>query len=164
MRLETEHVPFVVIITALEDSKGGQSDLFADAMAQCLADGVRNFVVDLAGLSYIDEPIIGDLISAAGAVAKRGSQLVLVLPERVLERHQAELDKRVDIWSLSRSREEAIEELILQSRTNQMADRASRRARTALRLSVLALQVAAISLLVTVLTCSEMSSVSAALR
>ena len=164
MKIEVEHIPSIVVITATGASKAGQSELFCETTAKLLASGVRDFVVELSGMSDLNEALLKDVMLALLETAKRSSRVVVVLPEQDIKSHAA-ICYRVEMpWSLAKSREEAIEALRLQSPAHQTAETASRQARTALRLSLFALAVAAILLLVTMLRCSEFAAVSAALH
>ncbi len=85
MKIDIRHLDGVTILAPKGKITIGAGDIaLREAVAEALAAGVRNILLDLGGVSTIDSSGIGEMVSAYTTVTNRGGKLKLLkLPPKV---------------------------------------------------------------------------------
>lgn len=154
MKVETEQIPYVVVVTARGNPSDGSPDEISETVGRLLDEGNRRIILDISGLAKIDSETIGALVASYVDLTKREARVSLVLPKLLYQEFCEGPEPPgllLESMNTVDSREKAIDQLALYSPERQTALAAKRRASIALKISLLALVLFVILLLVVVL-------------
>ena len=101
MRIGVRLEGTVTIVACAGAVNYGDAERFAEVFQGLLESGRQNFVIDFAGLTYIDSTMLAETISALRQAKDRGGSVKLVSPTGTNVRHILKitaLDRSFDVF------------------------------------------------------------------